>query len=69
MDELIQLIVAKTGISEDQAREIIQVVMSHLEAKLPAAASQIVNSVLSGQNAGMIGEAESILSGLLHKSA
>ena len=48
MDELVKLIVAKTGISEDQARQAITVVVDFLKPRLPAPIAAQVDGVLKG---------------------
>ncbi len=48
MDELIKQVVAKTGISEEQARGAVQTVAAYLKEKLPAPVASQVDAVLSG---------------------
>jgi hypothetical protein len=48
MDELIKRIVAKTGISEDQARMAVQAVADFLKEKLPAPLASQVDAAMSG---------------------
>lgn len=48
MDELIKQVVAKTGISEDQARGAIQTVAEYLKGRLPAPVAGQVDAVLGG---------------------
>lgn len=56
MDELIQQITSKTGISEANARSAIETVVNFLKTKLPAP--------LAGQLDGALGSAGSALGGL-----
>ena len=58
MDELIKQVVAKTGISDEQARSAVQVVVGYLKAKLPAPIASQVDTVLAGgtPNVGDIGK-------------
>ena len=58
MDELIKQVVAKTGISEDQARAAVQTVVDYLKGKLPAPVAGQVDAVLSGgtPNLGDVGK-------------
>lgn len=58
MDELIKQIVAKTGISEDQARTAVQTVAAYLKERLPAPVAGQVDAVLSGgsTNLGDVGK-------------
>jgi hypothetical protein len=53
MDELIKLVVQKTGISEDQARSAVSVVVSFLKERLPAPLAGQVDGVLN--NPGIAG--------------
>jgi uncharacterized protein (DUF2267 family) len=48
MDELVKLIVKKTGISEDQAKQAIGVVVDFLKQRLPAPIAAQVDGVLKG---------------------
>jgi len=48
MDELVKQITAKTGISEDQARQAIGVVVDFLKQHLPAPIAAQVDGVLKG---------------------
>lgn len=54
MDELIQLIVSKTGISEAHARLAIDSVMGYLKTKLPAPIAIQLDSVIQGKGVGDI---------------
>jgi hypothetical protein len=51
MDELIKLVVQKTGISEEQARGAVNTVVSFLKEKLPAPIAGQVDAVLAGSAA------------------
>lgn len=48
MDELIKLVVAKTGISEAQAKTAVETVVTFLKQKLPAPLASQVDSALAG---------------------
>ncbi len=48
MDELVRQVVARTGITEEQARMAIQTVAGFLKEKLPAPVAGQVDAVLSG---------------------
>jgi hypothetical protein len=54
MDELVQLVVSKTGISEPQARSAVETVVGFLKARLPAPLAGHVDSALgfAAQNLG-----------------
>lgn len=51
MDELVKLVVKKTGISEEQARGAIDTVVKFIKQKLPAPIASQVDGVLSGSGA------------------
>jgi hypothetical protein len=52
MEELATLVSNKTGISQDQARQAVQVVMDYLTTHLPAPVATQVQAVLAGGNLG-----------------
>ena len=65
MEDLVQQIVAKTGISEANARSAIETVTNFLKAKLPAPLAGQVDAALSSAG-GMLGSVDlSNLSGNL----
>ncbi len=53
MDELVKLVVQKTGISEDQARQAVNVVLNFLKERLPAPIASQVDGVIN--NPGVAG--------------
>lgn len=52
MDELVKLVSEKTGLSEESAKEAVEVVVGYLKDKLPAPIAGQVESVLSGTGVG-----------------
>jgi len=48
MDQLIQLVSDKVGLSEDQARQAVETVIAYLKDNLPAPIAKQVDNVLSG---------------------
>jgi hypothetical protein len=66
MDELIKLLVKKTGISEDMARKVVPVVMDYLKNHLPAPLSSQLDGVLDDGEIGLDDLAKG-LGGLLGK--
>jgi len=72
MNEIMQLLQNRVGLSEDQSRTVVQVVASHLQSKLPGSVQGMVMPLLglegSGQSAeggsgglgGMLGSVESM---------
>ncbi len=53
MDELVNLVVQKTGISEDQARQAVSVILGYLKDRLPAPIAAQVDGVIN--NPGVAG--------------
>jgi hypothetical protein len=58
MDELVNLIVEKTGIPEETARRVVDVVLDFLKEKLPDPIADSLEDILEG------GGAASLLGGL-----
>ncbi len=48
MDELANLVAKKTGISQDQAKQAVTVVVDFLKKKLPAPLAGQIDAVLAG---------------------
>ncbi len=70
MEELVEIVASKTGISQDQARTAIQAVITHLESKMSPAMAGILNTVLASEGGGAnpaVGEAESLLKSVVGK--
>jgi hypothetical protein len=69
MDELTQLIVSKTGISEAHARLAVETVLGFLKTKLPAPLAGQLDSIVQGGAgaAGGLGSVGNALGGLLGK--
>ena len=59
MDDLINLVTQKTGLSQDDARKAVEVVVNALKAKLPPAISSHLDAFLSGGMGGGLGALES----------
>lgn len=69
MNELINLVVQRTGLSPEQAQQAVSAVMDFLKKKLPAPIASHIDSLLSGGAAGGLGvleaEAGELLKGKL----
>jgi hypothetical protein len=65
MNELINLMVQKTGISQENASERVQMVVDFLKTKLPAPVAGQVDAVLAGDMSGVAGQAAEMLKGKL----
>ena len=51
MDQLVKMVVEKTGIPEDKARMAVQVVASYLKDKVPGPMAGQIDSALAGGSA------------------
>lgn len=68
MDQLVQQIAAQTGLSTDQAREVVQTVVSYIKEKLPAPIAAQVDGFLNNQAVDDIAQqAISGIGGLFNK--
>jgi hypothetical protein len=65
MNELVNLIVQKTGISQENAQKAAQTVIDFLKTKLPAPVAGQVDAVLAGDMSGVAGQAGEMLKGKL----
>ena len=66
MNELINLVVQKTGISQDDAQKAVQVVIDAIKSKLPAPIAAQVDAYLTGGGVDALeAEAGNILKGEL----
>jgi hypothetical protein len=65
MNELINLIVQKTGISQENAQKAAQTAIDFLKSKLPAPVAGQVDAVLAGDMSGIAGQAGEMLKGKL----
>ena len=66
MDELVKLVVEKTGVSEEQARVAVDTVLGFLKDKLPDPIAGRLDDVIEGADGGLGNIAKS-LGGLLGK--
>jgi hypothetical protein len=67
MDELVQKLSQKTGLSPDKAQEVANVVLNHLKEKLPAPLASGLDSYLAGGSAeggSLADKAKAMASGL-----
>jgi hypothetical protein len=69
MNELIQRLIDKTGLSEEQAASAMQTVVGFVKEKLPAPIAAQVESVLAGgSEGGALGNIGGALGGLFGKN-
>ena len=67
MDELVNQVVQKTGISQDQANQAVQTVIGYLKDKLPGPIGSQLDNVLGGASGGaggIAGQAGQAMGGL-----
>ena len=65
MNELVNLIVQKTGISQENAQKAAQTAIDFLKTKLPPPIASQVDAVLAGDMSGLAGQAGEMLKGKL----
>jgi len=58
MEELINLVVQKTGIGQDDAQKAVQVIIDSLKSKLPAPIAAELDAVLTGGVSGGVNALE-----------
>jgi hypothetical protein len=69
MNELVQLLIEKTGLSQEQAQQVVETIMSHLKDKLPSSVGSHLDSFLGssggeGESGGIREKAKSMIAGL-----
>ena len=67
MEELIEQVAKKVGISDAQAKQAVEMVVGFLKDKLPAPVASQVEGVLSGGEMPDVGDIGKALGGLLGK--
>jgi len=67
MDELIEMIVQRTGISKEQAEEIANIVLEFIKSKLPSSIADQLDSLISGEGGGLLGTITGAIGDLLGK--
>ena len=71
MDELIKLVVSKTGISESHARMAVETVLTFVKGKLPAPLASQLDGLIAGNAGGAggldLGSIGGALSGMFDK--
>lgn len=65
MEQIVQLIVEKTGLPAEQARQAAQIVVNVLKEKLPPPFDGQIDAVLNGQYGDIVSQAGGLLGGLL----
>ena len=63
MEELVSLVVKKTGLPKETAQNVVKIVLDFLKKKLPPAVGTTIDGFLSGK--GEVASATSLLGGFL----
>ncbi len=66
MEELVNLVVKKTGLPKETAQTVVKIVLDFLKKKLPPAMGTAIDGFLSGSG-GQVEAAADMLGGLLKK--
>lgn len=72
MDELVEMVQSKTGLSEDKAKQAVNLVVDFLKKKLPAPMASQVDAVLKNESlmdqaGGLLDKGKQGLGGVLGK--
>lgn len=67
MDQLVELVSKKTGISEAQARKAVDTVLDFLKDRLPAPIAQNLDNLIEGADKIDLDKGLDLLGGLLGK--
>ncbi len=65
MNELVNLVVKKTGLPQATAQQVVQIVVDFIKKRLPAPVAAQIDGLLS--NEGAVQQAEGMLGGLASK--
>lgn len=63
MDELVNLVVKKTGLPKETAQKVVKIVLDYLKKKLPPAVGTAIDGFLSGK--GQVAAAADLFGGFL----
>jgi hypothetical protein len=64
MEELISLVVKKTGLPKETAQSVVKIVLDYLKKKLPASVGLAIDSFLGGK--GQMAGAADLIGGFLN---
>ena len=67
MDEIVNLIVQKTGMSPEHAKTAVETTLNFVKGKLPPAMASQVDNVVAGKGVGDLGEVAKGLGGMFGK--
>ena len=64
MEELVSLVVKKTGLSKKTAQSVVKIVLDYLKKKLPAPVGAAIDNFLGGK--GQLAGAVDLIGGILN---
>jgi uncharacterized protein (DUF2267 family) len=67
MQKLVDIVVQKTGLSQEQAQAAVQAVLDHIKTLLPPAFAGHLDALIEGGGSGLEGEVENLAKGILGK--
>jgi polyhydroxyalkanoate synthesis regulator phasin len=67
MQKLIDIVVQKTGLSQEQAQAAVQAVLDELKSRLPASIAGQLDALIEGGGSGLEGEVENLAKSELGK--
>jgi hypothetical protein len=56
MDELVQMVSQKTGLSEEQSRQAVEIVLEYLKGKLPEPIAGQLDNIVEGSEGVDLGD-------------
>ena len=65
MNELVQMVTQKTGISQDKAQQAVDVVINHLKSRLPGPIASQLDQFTGGGSGNAESQASSMLGNML----
>lgn len=60
MQKLVDIVVQKTGLSQDQAQAAVQAVLDYIKGKLPPSLAGHIDGLIEGDGSGVEGEVENL---------
>ena len=67
MQKLIDIVVQKTGLSQEQAQSVVQAILDEIKSKLPGPIAGQVDALIQGGGSGVEGEIENLAKSELGK--
>ena len=67
MQKLVDIVVQKTGLSQEQAQAAVEAVLNEVKSKLPASIAGQLDALIEGSGGGITGEVENLAKDELKK--